>query len=235
MISLYSALAIKMALAADVLSSFSNATGTEVDVLYDPTTELTRRVREGARPHVMIAVTSSFEDEAMRQVFDLATRVRLAKVGVGLAVPPGSAKPDISTVDALRATLLNARSVAYSRAGASGIFFRGLLERLGVAEEVDARATVLEKGFTATAVVDGRADLAVQQLSELMFVPGAEIVGPLPEAVQQYTELSACLSSSGGQTGEARALLGHLAGVRAAESYARNGLSPLQAASDHGA
>jgi molybdate transport system substrate-binding protein len=142
---------------------------------------------------------------------------------VGVAVPPDAPVPDISTVDAFASAVTSARSVAYSRSGPSGIYFAGLLEGLGIAGEVKARATVVDSGPTAAALLDGRADLAIHQLSELILVPEATIVGPLPEDIQEYTDFSTALGgvspAAGGQ--ELRAFL-H--GPEARTAYAANGL-----------
>ena len=102
----------------------------------------------------------------------------------------GAARPAVGSVTELVRALTGARSVAYSRTGASGIYFARLLRELGIGDEVDTRATVVERGFTAEALLDGRAALAVQQISELHTVGGVDVVGPLPEPVQHYTEFS---------------------------------------------
>ena len=103
----------------------------------------------------------------------------------------GAAHPDIATEAALRETLLGARSVAYSRIGASGIFFAQLIERMGIAAEINARATIVPSGFTAERLVNGEADLAIQQLSELKQVAGVEVVGPIPLHLQSPAVFSA--------------------------------------------
>src|SRR6185437_11142847 len=107
------------------------------------------------------------------------------------AVKAGAAHPDIATEAALGAALLGARSVAYSRLGASGIYFAQLIEQLGIASEVNARATIIPAGFTAEKLLTGEADLAVQQISELMQVGGIEVVGPIPHDLQTPAVFSA--------------------------------------------
>jgi molybdate transport system substrate-binding protein len=214
MISLFSALSVRKALDDLPLDQF------DVEITFDPTSVLVNRITAGVRPDVLIAMTESFP--ALEASIDLSSRVALAKTGVGVAVARGQDAPDISTVEALRTALTEARSVAYSRTGASGIYFAKLIEDLGVAAEVNARATVIEKGFTAHAVVDGRADLAVQQMSELKFVPEAQVVGPLPETVQHHNELSIALGIDAGP--EALALLRFLTGPEARTAYAGAGL-----------
>src|SRR6201999_454600 len=117
--------------------------------------------------------------------------VDLARSFVGIAVKAGAAHPDISTEAALRAALLGARSVAYSRLGASGILFATLSEQLGIASDINARAVVIPQGFTAERLVSGEADLAVQQISELKQIGGIEVVGPIPLALQTPALFSA--------------------------------------------
>jgi molybdate transport system substrate-binding protein len=117
--------------------------------------------------------------------------VDLARSWVGIAVKAGAAYPDIATEPALRAALLAARSVAYSRLGASGILFAQLIERLGIASEINARAVIIPQGFTAERLVTGEADLAVQQISELKQVGGIEVVGPIPYELQTPAVFSA--------------------------------------------
>ncbi|GGM90386.1 molybdate ABC transporter substrate-binding protein [Lentzea pudingi] len=217
-LSLFSALSVRKALDGGVLAAFTAEFGVAVDVVYDPTSVLLRHVADGARPDVVIAITDSLT--AFGDAIDLSTSAVLALSGIGIAVPADAAVPPLSTVDELCAALVAARSVAYSRTGASGIRFAGLLTELGIADQVGARATVVEKGFTAEALLDGRADLAVQQLSELAFVPEVRIAGPLPEPVQHYCELSV-VSGAGGR---GKPLSGFLTRPAAAEAFRATGL-----------
>ncbi|MDJ1134851.1 class II aldolase/adducin family protein [Streptomyces iconiensis] len=223
-VTLFSALAIKKALDDSVLGPFTEDTGIAVDGVYEPTNVLLRKVAEGARPDVMVGVSGALEKLAASGVLDAGSLRPLARVGMGVAVAPGAEVPDIGSTGALIRALTSARSVAYSRTGASGVAFAALLERLGIAEKVNSRATVVEKGFTALAVTDGRADLAVQQMSELLFVPGATIAGPLPDDVQHFTELSVALGSGARDMPEAVALLRCLTGAPALDAYRAAGL-----------
>ncbi|WP_460795904.1 substrate-binding domain-containing protein [Microbacterium sp. GXF0217] len=226
-ITLHSTLAVKKALDESILESFTTETGIEVDGVFDPTNVLLQRIENGERPDLMIGV--SHQLDPLGAVLDLDSRTAIARVGVGIAVDPSCVIPDIHTVDALVVALRSARSVAYSRTGASGVYFARLLEELGIASEVNAQATIVEKGFTALAVIDGRADLAVQQLSELLFVPEATVVGPLPEPVQHYTEFSAAIGAALPDPAPARALLDALSSPRAGRAYAATGLRPVHA------
>jgi molybdate transport system substrate-binding protein len=152
-------------------------------VQFDPTAALLARLRRGEAADIAILTGEGIEELTAAGVLAADGRVDLSRSHVGMAVRPGTPKPDISTPEACIATLRAARSLAYSRAGASGIFFAGLLERLGIAEEINAKAVVIPAGFTAERLMRGEVDLAIQQVSELMAVPGVEILGKLPAAL----------------------------------------------------
>lgn len=116
----------------------------------------------------------------------------VGRSGVGIAVRSGAPKPDISTLDAMKRSLLGAESVAHSRMGASGLYFASLLERLGLADKLKKRV-IVEKGPVGAAIARGEAQLGAQLLCELAPVPGIDIVGPLPPEVQNYNAFSAAM------------------------------------------
>ncbi|MDR6989245.1 molybdate transport system substrate-binding protein [Paenarthrobacter nitroguajacolicus] len=214
---IFSTLAVKKALNDVVIDAFKQETGGTVDPVFDPTNQLLRRIHDGERFDVLIGVSDSFR--TLGRIIDTKSLTPVARTGIGLAVAQGRQKPDISTTKDFIATVLGARSVAYSRTGASGIYFAGLLEKLGIAEEVNSRATILEKGFIAETLIDGRADLAVQQLSELLFVPNVQIVGPLPAELQHYTDFSAATHSQAVTSSQAQAFVAFLASPVAKRAY----------------
>jgi len=166
------------------------ALGARVQVDLAPTKTLEARIRAGERADAAVLTAEAVAALAAEGVLDGMTARPLAHSRVGLAVKAGAPHPDISDVAALRRTLLDAPSLCYSRAGASGIFFAGLIERLGIAREVNAKAIVIPQGFTAEKLVSGEAAIAFQQVSELMEVPGIEIVGALPDGAQTVAVFS---------------------------------------------
>jgi molybdate transport system substrate-binding protein len=154
------------------------------------------------------------------------SRVDLARSYVGVAVRAGAPRPDIASEMGLRATLLSARSVVYSQIGASGIFFAELIERLGIASEVNARARIIPSGLTAQLLTTGEADLAVQQVSELMLIPGTEIVGPIPKALQSPMVFAAGRLAASGSVTRSDRLLRFLASTEMASALRDSGLEP---------
>ena len=152
--------------------------------------------------------------------------IDLARSYVGIAVKAGASRPDIATEAALCATLLAARSVAYSRIGASGIFFVQLMGRLGIAAEINAKATITPQGFTAMRLVTGEADLAVQQISELKQVAGVEILGPIPRELQTPAVFSAGVMAASSRTAQADQLLRFLSSPEVAPVLRESGLEP---------
>ncbi len=198
-------------------------TGAQVTADFAPTVALLERLRGGATADIAILTAQGIDDLTREGTIRSGSRTDIALSFVGIAVKAGAPKPDIGSVEALKATLLAARSVAYSRIGASGLYFAGLLQQLGIAETVNARAVVVPSGFTAERLGSGEADLAVQQISELLVVPGIEVIGPLPPAVQTVATFSGGLLTA---NPEAAVLLRFLGSRRAAPILRAAGLEP---------
>lgn len=197
------------------------ALGARVEVDLAPTRALEARIRAGERADAAVLTAEAIAALSAEGVLDGLTARPLAHSRVGLAVKAGAPHPDISSVEALRRLLLGVPSLCYSRAGASGIFFAGLIERLGIAEEVGAKAVVIPQGFTAEKLVTGEAAIAFQQVSELMEVPGIEVVGPLPEGAQTVAVFSGA-AFAGSEAGAA--LVGALARLCTPEALGAKGL-----------
>ena len=200
-------------------------TGVRIDADYAPTLGLLDRLRGGEAADVVILTREGLDGLAGVGTVVADSRIDLARSFVGIAVKAGDVHPDISTVSTLRAALLGAR-VAYSRIGASGIFFAQLIERIGIASEVNARARIIPSGFTAELLVSGEADLAVQQISELKQVSGVEIVGPIPRELQSPAVFSAGRLAASKRVAQSDALLKYLASPEVAPVLRESGLEP---------
>jgi molybdate transport system substrate-binding protein len=221
-----SGLAVRAAFDSAIVPKFEAETGCKVKIDWLPTTLIMQKVPAGEVADILVLVRSAMDQLVEQGFADASTRAELVHSRVGLAVRAGAPHPDISTMDAFRDALLAARSVVYSRAGASGIHFETVLEKLGIADEVRARATVIPAGFTAEKLVTGEADLAIQQVSELMVVPGIEIVGRFPDAVQTVTSFSAALMPNARNEELARAFMASLQTPEAVQAYRAGGVDP---------
>jgi molybdate transport system substrate-binding protein len=205
---------------------YQAAGGARIDADFAPTLGLLDRLRGGETADVVILTRQALDDLASQGSVLASSCVDLARSFVGIAVKAGAAHPDIATEPALRAALLGARSIAYSRIGASGIFFAQLIERLGIASEINARARIIPSGLTAALLVSGEADLAVQQISELKQVAGVEVVGPIPRELQTAAVFSAGRWAASAKAAQADALLKYLASPEVAPVLRESGLEP---------
>ncbi len=202
--------------------------GARIDADFAPTLGLLDRLRNGETADVLILTREGLAGLAATGSIVPESCVDLARSYVGLAVKAGSARPDIATEKALRATLLGARSIAYSRLGASGIFFAQLIAQMGIASDINARATIVPQGFTAERLVSGEADLAVQQISELKQVSGVEIVGAIPLHLQAPAVFSAGRLAESKKVEQCERLLKFIASAEAAPALRESGLEPVR-------
>jgi molybdate transport system substrate-binding protein len=220
-----STLALKGAVGS-LAGRYQAAGGARIDADFAPTLGLLDRLRDGEAADVVILTRQALDNLAGQGTVVAESCVDLARSFVGIAVRAGAAHPDIATEAALRATLSAARSVAYSRIGASGILFAQLIERMGMAAEINARARIIPSGFTAELLLTGEADLAVQQISELMQVSGVEVVGPIPHHLQIPAVFSAGRLAASGRVAQSDALLKFLASPEVAPVLRGCGLEP---------
>jgi methyl acetate hydrolase len=155
------------------------------------------------------------------------SRVELARSGIGMAVRKGAPKPDISSLDALTRTLLQAKSVAYSASVSGRYLTTELFQRLGIADQVLPKSRRIERERVGAVVARGEAEIGFQQISELLPVPGIQYVGPLPPEVQRVTVFSAGVAANSKNADAARALIRFLASSEAAPAVEASGLEPL--------
>ncbi len=224
-IRVLSTLAVKGAF-AELGARFQAATGIGVEADFAPTLALLDRLRRGEAADVVILTREGLSEMLGEHRVAAASYVDVAKSWVGIALKAGRTHPDISTDAALRTALVQARAVAYSRIGASGILFAELIARLGIAHIVNAHAVVIPSGLTAERLVTDEADLAVQQISELKQVAGVEIVGPIPREMQVPAVFSAGCMMATDRVVEAEKFLAFLRSGEAISLLREAGLEP---------
>jgi molybdate transport system substrate-binding protein len=210
----------------DLSSAFEAASGIRVDADFAPTLALLKRLREGEVADLVILTREGLNEVIGEGRVIADSAADLARSYVGLAVRKGAPHPDIANEPALRETLLAARSIAYSRLGASGVYFAQLIVRMGIATEINAKATIVEQGFTAERLVSDEADIAVQQISELKQVEGIEVIGPVPQELQTPAVFSAGRMVNAKQAEAADRLLRYLASPEVVPVLRQSGLEP---------
>ena len=214
--------------ASALVPGFEAETGHTVTVENDTAGGLVRRIGEGAAFDVVVLTPGAVRDLAAQGKV-AGGPVDLARVGIGVAVKAGAPRPDVGSVEAFKRMLLDARSVAYidpRAGGSSGVYLAGLFERLGVAGEVEGKAVLVPGGLVAERVTKGDAQVAIHQISELLAVSGAELVGPLPAAIQNYTTYAGGVGAAARDPAAARALLAAFSGPAAAAALRDKGMLP---------
>jgi molybdate transport system substrate-binding protein len=185
------------------------------------------RFRRGETMDVVIMVGSALGKLVEEGKVDAGSRVDLARSEIGMVVKQGARKPDLSSVEAVKRTLLEARSIAYSDS-ASGVYISTeLFQRLGVADRVKDKSRMIPAEPVARVVARGEAEIGFQQVSELLPEAGVDFVGKLPPELQKITVFSAGVVTGSKVKEEARALIAFLASADAAAVIARTGLEPM--------
>ncbi|HEX6158434.1 MAG TPA: substrate-binding domain-containing protein [Burkholderiales bacterium] len=217
-VAVLSSLALKGVL-EEFKPSFERSLGAPLELRFDATQAIMAQRAAGFRADLLVLTAEAMEE--LRGGGEVTQVRALGSSGVGVAVRAGAPKPDIGSVEALKRALTDAKSVAHSKVGASGIYFSELLARLNITLQ---KRIVVEKGPVGLVVASGEAELGVQQLCELAPVRGIDIVGPLPEAVQKLTWFAAGIPANAGNPQGAAALLDLLRAASARAAMARGGL-----------
>jgi molybdate transport system substrate-binding protein len=208
---------------------FEKQTGNTVTVDTDTSGGLEKRIGGGEAFDVAVITPKVIDDLSSAGKIATGSKVNVATVGVGVVVKEGAPKPDIATVDAFKKAMLAAKSVSYidpASGGSSGIYIDKLLEKLGIADQVRPKAKLKKGGHVADLIVSGEAELGLQQISEIVEVKGAALVGPLPKEIQNTTTYAAGLSAASKQSDAAKALIKMLSGPAAAAVLKSRGMEP---------
>jgi molybdate transport system substrate-binding protein len=210
----------------ELVPEFEKTSNDKVVTLWSGTADIMKRVKAGETADVVILGSNSIDELIGLEKIVPGSRVDLMKSGVGVAVRAGTQRPDISSGEALKRTLLAAKSIAYST-GPSGVYLDGLFQRMGIANELKAKLKQPPSGGSvAEMVARGEAEIGFQQVSELIHAPGIDYVGPLSPDVQQVTVFSSGIFISAKEPAAAKALVKHLSSAAAAPVIQKNGMDP---------
>ena len=207
--------------------AFEKATEHKLAITWGATVPLKAGIEKGVAFDITLLTTDAVDDLVKQGKLVATTRTVLANSGAGVAVRKGAPKPDISTVDAFKNALLNAKSVAYVEQGGTGIYLKTLLQRLGIADAIKEKVKLLPpENPAAKAVSNGEAEIGMTQISEILPYAGAELVGPFPAAIQLTTSFGGAVATAAAQPEAAAALLKFLKGPDAAAVINAKGLDP---------
>jgi molybdate transport system substrate-binding protein len=212
---------------AEFAPAFEKETGHTFTCAYNPTAVIKREIEAGTAFDVAIITKAAIAELAKQGKILGGGCKGIACCGLGISVRADAPKPDISTVDMFKRTLFSAKSIVHSRDGVSGQYFETLIERLGIADTLRSKIVVGPGGRVGELIVRGDAEIAVQQIPELMSVVGAGFVGPLPQELQLYTYFTAGVAAASNVRNAAQAFVDMLAAPSVAPLLKAKGLEPI--------
>ena len=228
-LGVYSSIGVRSAAEA-LFRQFEKASGHTLVLTWGTAPMLVKRIEGGEIADVLILSRAGIDTLSKQGKVVPGSDVTLAGSGVAIAVKAGAPKPDISTPEALKQTLLDAKSIAYSEpsaGGASGVYFAKLIERMGIAEAMKPKTKYPPPGgFSAELLLTGEAELAVQQKPELLHVAGTEIVGLFPGDLNLVTEFAAGIMPGSKNADVAQELIRMLRTPEAKAAFRAKGLDP---------
>jgi molybdate transport system substrate-binding protein len=208
----------------ELVPLFEEASGHKVTTIFTGTLDVQKRIAAGEAYDLIIMAGPAIDDFIKSGKVVPGSRVDLARSGVGVAVRAGAPKPDIGSTEALKKTLVAAKSIGYST-GPSGVYLAKLFERLGVADAVKPKLKQTPTGvFVGGLVASGDAEIGFQQVSELSHFPGVDFVGPLPAEVQEITVFSSGIQVGAKQVEAANSWVRFLTAPAAAPAFTKRGL-----------
>jgi molybdate transport system substrate-binding protein len=209
---------------SELIPQFERATGHKLAVTYESSWLLVGRIQKGETPDVAF-LTARQADDLIAEG-KLARRLDVARSSIGIAVRAGAPKPDLGSVEAVKRTLLAAKSFARNEGADSGVFMSGLLDRLGIADAMKPKTTLVRQGFVAELVAKGEVEMAAQQMPELMTVAGVDAT-PLPPDIQHVIAFSAGIPAASKAGDAVDALIKFLTTSAAAAVIKSKGLEPM--------
>ena len=211
----------------ELAPAFERESGHKLNIQFGVAVPLKRQIEGGAAFDLAILTTAGIDDLAKQGKVDAATRTNIARSGVGIGIRAGASRPDISTTEALKRTLLAAKSVSWAKEGASGVYFASVLQRIGIADQIMPKAILAPSGADVGALlVTGKAELGALLVNELMAVRGVEVVGPLPPELQNYTVFITGVSSGSKDAAAAKALIKFLSSPATGAVFKSQGQEP---------
>jgi len=215
------------AVLTDLAPAFERASGHKLSIVYGTAVPLKRQIDSGETFDVVVLVPTMLDDLVKQTRVLAGTSTDVAKVGVGIAVRKSEPKPDISSADTFRKTMLAAKSVTYTKESQTSAVLMPVMDRLGIVGEMTPK-TILETSSSATAqnVADGKAELGFILISEILPIKDIALAGPLPAELQRYVVFTAGIGATSKDTAAARAFIDFLKAPAAVPVLKANGMEP---------
>jgi molybdate transport system substrate-binding protein len=211
----------------ELLPQFERATGRRPAILFGTTASIKQRIEKGEAFDVVIVTSEAIDDLIEASKVARATRLDLARSGIGVGIRKGAPRPDIRTSEALKHTLLSSKSLTYAEDGASRVHIEKMLDRLGIFGTMKPRIALTQGSARGLAnVAAGQGDLAMTLISEILPVDGVELLGPLPGEFQSYVSFAAAVNVNAKSAEAGTALIRFLAGPSTAPTYKTKGMEP---------
>ena len=223
-LKVYASTAVKAAL-EELGPQFEKATGDKLVFTFGLSAAVKKQIDEGAAFDVVILTLPLTNELGTAGKIDPASRVAIARAGSGVSVPAGSPKPDVSTAEALKRTLLRAKSIGFTGVGVSRAGNEALLAKLGIADQVKPKIKLLNESAPA-AVAKGEVEIGLGPMSEVLLVPGVQLAGPFPAGLEFYLVFMACVSSTSKNADAARSLIKFLTAPAAAPVFKAKDMEP---------
>jgi molybdate transport system substrate-binding protein len=213
----------------DLKPKFERETGHTLTIVYSVIADLKKRIQEGETADVMLLSRAALDDLQNQGKVAAGSIVNVASSSVAIAVRAGAPKPDISTSDALKQALLDGKSIVYAdpaKGGASGVHFAKVLDRLGIADQMKSKTTLVPGAQAAEVVSKGEAELGVAMASEIVPIAGAQLVGPLPGDLGMVLVFSAGIGPTSKDPAASNALIKFITGPAGAAVLKAKGMDP---------
>lgn len=215
-----------MTVLENVGPEFERTTGHKLNLTTDIAIRMVRRIQAGEPFDFLVASPNQIDALIKEGKIASETRNNLTRSGIGVQVRAGTPKPDISSVEAFKRALLNAKSIGYLKEGQSGVYLASLLERMGIAEAIASKVTRPDTDIVSELVARGEIELGMVVITQIMTTPGVELVGPLPPEIQSYITFAAGVSTTSKAPDAARDLLKFLLGPVALPIIKSQGMEP---------
>lgn len=202
---------------------FEKTSGHKLVITYGSTNPLKARIEKGEAFDLAILSSVTIDDLIKRDRLVATTRAAIARTGMGVAIRNGAPRPNINTTEDFKRALIDAKSIAFLEQGLTGVYLKGLFQRLGIAEVLKSKIKYIRP---SEAVAEGEAEIGITQISEILPVAGVELAGPLPSEIQSYATIAAAIGSNAKQADAAKVLLIYLGSPNAASVIKANGMEP---------